>query len=184
MAWTALTFAFASKLTSVKMTQLQANFTAIAGQQAGAPHIGKQATAGNFLEYADPITGIGNQVTAGVGTPLDAVNAEVARVIKVSRPGTYTVRTALRQGANGDVMGIIHVNSLSVGAENTVSTTTMTYFNENILVSSAQIAAGGLIQLYTAREDVFASYHYAKLAVMCNEPVLFGSEYTFSSDWS
>jgi len=39
MAWTALTFGFASKLTSVKMTSLQNNFTALASGLSGAPKV-------------------------------------------------------------------------------------------------------------------------------------------------
>ncbi len=37
MTWTALTYAFGSKLTSTKMTQNQDNFTAMARGQSGAP---------------------------------------------------------------------------------------------------------------------------------------------------
>jgi len=39
MAWNALTFSFGSKLTSTKMTQLQANFAAMAAGESGAPGI-------------------------------------------------------------------------------------------------------------------------------------------------
>lgn len=39
MAWTALTFAFGSTLTSTKMTQMQDNFTAVANGDSGAPNI-------------------------------------------------------------------------------------------------------------------------------------------------
>ena len=39
MAWTALTFAFGSVLTSTKMTQLQANLAAMASGDAGAPEV-------------------------------------------------------------------------------------------------------------------------------------------------
>jgi hypothetical protein len=39
MAWTSLTFGFASKLTSTKMTSLQNNFLAMANGDSGAPLI-------------------------------------------------------------------------------------------------------------------------------------------------
>jgi hypothetical protein len=43
MAWTSLTFAYGSKLTSAKLTQMQANFAAMAAGDAGAPEITKDA---------------------------------------------------------------------------------------------------------------------------------------------
>lgn len=39
MAWTSLTFSFGAILTSAQMNQLQANFSAIADGDAGAPQI-------------------------------------------------------------------------------------------------------------------------------------------------
>jgi hypothetical protein len=42
MAWTALTFAYGSKLTSTKMTQLFDNFTAFANKDSGAPVLENQ----------------------------------------------------------------------------------------------------------------------------------------------
>lgn len=39
MTWTALTYGFGSQLTSTKMTQNQANFSALAAGDAGAPRI-------------------------------------------------------------------------------------------------------------------------------------------------
>ena len=39
MAWTSLTFSFGAILTSTQMNQLQANFSAIANGDAGAPRI-------------------------------------------------------------------------------------------------------------------------------------------------
>ena len=46
MAWTDLTFAFGSLLTSTKMTQLDANFDALAAGESGAPTITASAIGG------------------------------------------------------------------------------------------------------------------------------------------
>ncbi len=43
MPWTNITFAFGSKLTSAKMTNLMNNFKALANSNAGAPKIANQA---------------------------------------------------------------------------------------------------------------------------------------------
>jgi len=39
MAWTSLTFSFGAVLTSTQMNQLQANFSAVANGDAGAPRV-------------------------------------------------------------------------------------------------------------------------------------------------
>ncbi len=56
MAWTNLTYAFGSKLTSTQMTQNQANFAALAAGDAGAPDVQKNlksATVTTTTSWAD-----------------------------------------------------------------------------------------------------------------------------------
>lgn len=65
MAWTALTFSFASKLTSLKMTQLQTNFTALGDGATGAPKVknpGRDFTTATLTAGSQSIAGLGNYV--------------------------------------------------------------------------------------------------------------------------
>jgi len=69
MAWTPLTFAFGSLLTSTKMTQLQENFNAMSIADAGAPKISFAALSGSrgggqLLTVAVPN---GTSIIGGVG---------------------------------------------------------------------------------------------------------------------
>jgi len=63
MAWTALTYGVGSLLTSTKMTQLQANFTALADNESGAPTIVPQA-----IDPSKPATANVSQYTVPTGT--------------------------------------------------------------------------------------------------------------------
>ena len=68
MAWTTLTFAFASLLTSTKMTQLQDNITAVAEGLSGAPNI---ETAG-ITDAAVVRAKLSTATTSLAGTVLNA----------------------------------------------------------------------------------------------------------------
>lgn len=57
MAWTSLTFAFGSTLTSTKMTQMQDNFTAVANGDSGAPNIQTNAIANSAVTESKIATG-------------------------------------------------------------------------------------------------------------------------------
>lgn len=50
MAWTSLTFAYNSLLTSTKMTQMQDNFTAVANGDSGAPELQSAAYASGSVD--------------------------------------------------------------------------------------------------------------------------------------
>lgn len=74
MTWTALTYAFGSKLTSTKMTQNQDNFAAVANGDAGAPNI---QTAG-IADLAVTNAKIGNNsVDSAKITPNGVVTSNI-----------------------------------------------------------------------------------------------------------
>ena len=60
MAWTTLSFAFASLLTSTKMTQLQDNFTALAQGMSGAPQVLTAAIANANVNISKLAIGTGS----------------------------------------------------------------------------------------------------------------------------
>lgn len=57
MAWTSLTFAYGSILTSTKMTQMYDNFQAVADGDSGAPNIQTAGIAANAVTSAKIATG-------------------------------------------------------------------------------------------------------------------------------
>ncbi len=63
MAWTALSFGFASKLTSTKMTQLFNNLTAVANGDSGAPPVinaGRDFTSATLTAGSQSVAGSGS----------------------------------------------------------------------------------------------------------------------------
>ena len=69
MTWTNLTFPFASLLTSTQMTQLDANFEALAAGDSGAPSIAEAAMGSASVNRAAHKTS-----TASVGTSVLGVS--------------------------------------------------------------------------------------------------------------
>ena len=66
MVWTNLTFPYGSKLSSAQMTQLQANFAAMAAGDAGAPEITKDA-----LKSTANTTGVSGALATGISIDVD-----------------------------------------------------------------------------------------------------------------
>lgn len=76
MAWTNLTFAFGSTLTSTKMTQLQDNFTAMATKASGAPAV----QASTITEPTQAQMEAGTNTTLGVSPRAMNWHPGVAKV--------------------------------------------------------------------------------------------------------
>lgn len=145
MAWTSLTYAYGSVLTSAKMTQLYDNITAQANGDSGAP---KQQTAGiadNSVtsdKLPDYTAGYYGNVTSDLVKAVRATNAKVAEY-KVSRAGT--LRTIFSIYANtGTTYGRVYVNGVATGTNRSTTLTTPQYYTDDITV-----AKGDLVQLYS-----------------------------------
>lgn len=91
MAWTSLTFAFGSLLTSTKMTQLSDNITALANGDSGAPSIQTAAIAAGVVAQSQLKTTSG-AVSAAATTNLTLPGGAYGFYpqIKISGSGTNT----------------------------------------------------------------------------------------------
>lgn len=81
MAWTNLTFAFGSVLTSAKMTQMDDNFDALANGDAGAPKIQTNALANSSVTTAKAVSGMVTETILGA--------ASVSQIKLKTTTGTY-----------------------------------------------------------------------------------------------
>lgn len=158
MAWTDLTFAFGSLLTSTKMTQLDNNFDALASGASGAPEILIDAltacTSGHYqVAYEDTGLIAGDTYTC-------------YNTFKIGRGGTVVTRLGLIAAEeNDDVYGRVYVNSVAVGTERTTSTSiSYTYWTE-----SFSIAAGDIVQIFGKANAGEAGY--GNFAIACGNPV-------------
>lgn len=83
MAWTALTYAFESVLTSAKMTQAQANFAAVAAGDAGAPAITKLGTL-----TTRPVVSLGASGAAPYSAATAVLEDDVSHYLNLLSPNT------------------------------------------------------------------------------------------------
>lgn len=122
MAWTDLTFAFESVLTATKMTQLQANFAAMANGDSGSPIIQPAALDANALRFFS-----GTAVATTSGTSIDFTGLPTGlRQIIVLLAGVST---------NGTSPPIIQIGD-SGGVENTGYSGTVNDTGTNALMSA------------------------------------------------
>lgn len=154
MAWTALSFAFASNLTSTKMTQLYNN--------AGA-----EASPGDYIENET------HSVTQVAFPSSYTKHLE----LQVYRAGDFRVRMYLENAAGlGLVYARLYVNGVAVGTERVRSSGQTAYYNEDIT-----LAPGDSLQLYI--RSVGLGQAVCKVALMCVEPIPSGWLYTLDADW-
>lgn len=164
MAWTTLTFAFGSLLTSTKMTQLQDNLTAVAQGLSGAPALIvapvnlTSQTAGDYLMHSNDAD----------RTTTSATYVKI-KESKIAKAGAYRIKFDLRETTlSGSVLGRIYQNGVAVGTERTTSADTT--YSEDI----AGFVAGDLIQIY-ARINTGAQAGVRNFRVYGNAPGDFGS---------
>lgn len=106
MAWTNLTFAYNSLLTSTKMTQLDDNFDALAAGASGAPEIvdAALATPGalKFIASVDFSSDATSDWTAFDATKYDAYMFVLANVVPASNGTSLYMRTSTNGGSSYD----------------------------------------------------------------------------------
>lgn len=118
MAWTALSFAYGSKLTSAKMTQMVDNFTAMGSGSPGAPKISRLA----FEPYTVGSCNILNVSNSG-GTFANTYTPVIDLVIP--RAGSISVKFTMASIGSGGAQ--LYQNSSAVGAVRIVNNQTSTY---------------------------------------------------------
>ena len=145
MAWTALTFAFGSLLTSTKMTQLYDNITALANGDSGAPTIQNSAVAVGALHtrhFRDMEVGSCKILAFPDSVSSSSTYIKVSEA-RLSRGGAFTYR--LRGSASaGTAYAKVYRNGVAVGSEHSFSISP-----SDAQSDSTSWTAGDLLQMYT-----------------------------------
>lgn len=136
MAWTSLSYAFGSLLTSTKMTQLYDNITALANGDTGAPAIQPAA----FRPY---VAG-SYQIGAGFWTKVvSSTSAVLAAEFMTGLAGNFTVGWNHEPGG-ATVTSALRINSLGVSSAYTSAANSRCFLTRNVTSASA----GDLIQIF------------------------------------
>lgn len=109
MTWTGLTYSFGSLLTSTKMTQNQANFSALAAGDAGAPHIVPAALDSHTAVTS--YTHLAITETMSVGTTSNPGHVPLLRVYNY---GQIRVAWGAQDGTEGAAYAGLAINSVFV----------------------------------------------------------------------
>ena len=145
MAWTTLTFAFGSLLTSTKMTQLYDNLTALANGDSGAPNIVAAAiTAGAVTPDKLTAPAAGEYVVFKNEVERSTTSTSAVKLKEVkwgSTGGTLTVKFSI-SGVTSNGYAQIYKNGSAVGTSRSNAAGYVEY-SENLT-----FAEGDLIQVY------------------------------------
>lgn len=164
MAWTALTYAYGSVLTSAKMTQNQDNFTALANGDSGAPqhqtasYADGSITADKIVLYTPGTSYRLIQSTSSSGTI--STSWDTLKEALCGSGGTVTVTYTHSSGSTASHYTNIFVNDVAVG---TVRSANGTY-SENITISPGdELQVKGYIT--SGFQTVDVSYFYIQSAL-------------------
>jgi hypothetical protein len=140
MAWTALSFAYGSKLTSTQMTQLFDNFTAMGSGSANAPKVSRYAlelyTAGSY------------QILSAVNTAYTQANSMTkVREVMLGRGGTISIEYMMMISSGGRSQ--VYRNGAAVGTER-ISVGGSTGYNSYYVEAVGSWSPGDLLQIYAA----------------------------------
>ena len=136
MAWTSLTYPFASVLTSAKMTQNQANFTALANGDSGAPPVTSKSIATSGITAGSVEACVSNRYGATALTSY----VEQGGIILCSKAGVIDIAVDLKiNNAAGTVTGQLYKNGVATGT--TVTHTGDTTVTEKVF-SGVTVAVG------------------------------------------
>lgn len=154
MTWTGQTFSVGQILTAAQMNNLQADITAQANGDSGAP---KQQTAGiadaaiTPIKLAAPATGSYRPDTMGAGGSTSSTSYAKVGDIYCPRAGTFsvslTVNFSAGKGGSSTAYARIYVDGVATGTER--STTSSLTVAEDITVT-----AGQTIQIYAKVNNV------------------------------
>lgn len=139
MAWTALTFAYGSKLTAAKMTQIFDNFTAMGSGSPSAPKVSR-------LAMEPFVPGSYRVVDGGIGGTCSSYGSyqKLSEVV-VPRSGALRIAFSMMKFTPaGTVYGRIYRNGSAVG---TARSTTSSNYQEYIQDISSW-SPGDLLQIY------------------------------------
>ena len=150
MAWTTLTYAYGSTLTSTKMTQNQDNFTAVAQGLSGAPKIQTAALQDYLLSATKwPLLVSGTTYLLASNDHRVAVQSATptfAKGFRISQTGTLSFQFDLyTNNASNAAYGRIYKNGVATG---TLRSTTTTTALTSIYTESISVTAADIIELY------------------------------------
>jgi len=153
MAWTSVTFAYGSVLTSAKMTQLQDNFTAVAQALSGAPAI-VSLKSSSMIDAATGAVYVGDSPDT---TNTTTTYVEIANFC-ILQDGTYSVRFLLScSNAGSAAYGRIYKNGSAFGTEQSANSVgSWTTKTENLA-----FVVGDTVQLFL-KGATNGNSHYAK----------------------
>jgi|GEM_PF-2801635 len=161
MAWTALSFAYGSKLTSTKMTQLFDNFTAMGSGSAGAPKVSRSAielySAGSY------------QILSAVSTgyTLSTTYAKIREAL-VPRGGTISVEFLFQCASGGKAR--VYRNGTGVGTERTLEGGSHGY-NSYFIEAVASWSPGDLLQVYAYSPSSFMEAYVNSFNLRVANPI-------------
>lgn len=139
--WTALTFAYGSKLTSTKMTQLQDNFTALSEQASSSP-VMFSPTSGmvyTFFNAPSEVTHVGAFTAKKSAQFLRSGNVTVDFLLK-----------GLTAGANDIAYARVYIDGVNVGSSAVGSGYANGAGSYTRHSETFSLGNGALIQLWTA----------------------------------
>lgn len=146
MAWTTLSFAYGSILTSTKMTQLYDNITAQANGDSGSP---QQQTAGiaddavTAAKIDGPAAATTYDIFFDARSVAQGYTVSVVKIFEYLVPFAGTVRIDwLMEATGSSVSSRAYINGVAQGTTKTTSTST------TCTETSLTVAAGDLLQVY------------------------------------
>lgn len=156
MAWTSLSFAYGSVLTSTKMTQLYDNLTALANGDSGAPKVqtaglatscvtGAKVANYSLTESLHVTPAAGTTAIFGVWPDSIQTASGTTSYLKMgtnvafaaARAGTFTVSWEQRAAANAGVTASVKIykNDVDLGYTFTVTGTTWTAKTQDLTIT-------------------------------------------------
>jgi len=143
MAWTALTYAFGSLLTSTKMTQLFDNFASLAAGDLGAPDIITNALGGQISGSFIIATNSTERQSTTTATPQKLYEFKVGQggIFKLTFSHKYA-------GGSGNTTAFIYVDNAQFGSSINVASTAYVEVSVDVTVPAL-----GLLQIYAQGDN-------------------------------
>lgn len=165
MAWTSLTYAFGSLLTSTKMTQLYDNLTALANGDSGAPTIQPSAIStyapGSYFCFVH--TAPGSRSSSGYDKMSE---------FKTALSGNLSVGFLRRTNGVGNTASTrIYVNSMAVSSGYSDASSAWTFVSRNITSCNA----GDLIQIFGKYDGGVATIYTKNFGILSDNAYLTGA---------
>ena len=160
MAWTTLTFAFSSLLTSTKMTQLQDNFTAVAQRLSGAPVVtDAKGASWVFIEEQAASVTASLDFETGIGGTYKSYMFEFLGLIPVTDGAQLGMRMArsagtYEAGTSDYLYAVVGLDSAGTAISASSDADSRIYLTGAGVGGNVSEGLGGFLKLYEPSNTV------------------------------